>query len=300
MVPVEPKKAKNNVCAVVVTFRPDATVEANLATTRSQVEAMIVIDNTPAPDRYPGIRKVCDKLAAHLVENDNNVGLPAALNIGISYAIRSGYPWVVLFDQDSTATDGMIGSMLEAYEANAGIYKVGIVTPRYRNRLTGEVDPLSPPFLADNMLDAAWTSGSLVPTKVFQEVGGFENALFIDQLDYEFSLRVRRAGYVIVLAREASLLHEGGFPRTRHIFGISMRTDNHKPARRYYTARNRVWIMRKYYNHFPHLLRRNIARQAKETVWMFVCEKNRWSTAMCIASGLWDGLIGRMGNTMDL
>jgi rhamnosyltransferase len=294
-------RVPDGVCAVIVTFRPDTAVETNLAAIRPQVDGMIVVDNTPPTCPVAWLRNACERFSIHFIENRSNLGLPSALNIGIARALQDGYRWVVLFDQDSTATEGMIGTMLDTYKQKSTSCNIGIVTPRYTNRVTKIVDPLSPPFVGDNMLDAAWTSGALIPASVLEEVGGFEGSLFMDLLDYDFSLRVRRAGYVIMLAENAFLLHEAGFPKTRWFLGVfPMRTDNHGPARRYYYARNRVWIVKKYHKHFPGLMRRNIARQAKELMWMLFCERNRWKLLTCIACGIKDGMTGRMGQTMEL
>jgi rhamnosyltransferase len=292
---------QNGVCAIVVTFRPGAAIEANLAAIRPQVEGVVVVDNGSSSNAMPRLRSVCDRLSIRLIENRDNLGLPAALNIGITLALQSGYRWVALFDQDSTATEGMIEGMLEAYERHASDSNIGIVAPRYRNRLTAAIDPNSPPILNAGMLDAAWTSGSLIPAQVLKEVGGFEESLFIDLLDYDFSLRVRSAGYAILLADQATLLHEAGFPVSHRLLGLfTVRTDNHKPARRYYFARNRVWIVKKYQKLFPGLVRKNIARQMKELTWMLLCETNRWQILKSVADGIIDGMNGRMGYTREL
>jgi rhamnosyltransferase len=292
---------QNGVCAVLVTFRPNEAVEANLAAIRPQVESLVVVDNGSSNQSVSWLRGVCERFSIHLIENGDNLGLPSALNIGIEWVMTKGYRWVMLLDQDSTATGGMVETMLEAYRIDSYADKIGIVVPKYINRVTKEIAWCSPPFVGNKRLAAAWTSGSLILIDVLTKVGGFEACLFIDLLDQEFSLRVRDAGYSISLADCASLLHEPGSPKTHRLLGMfPMTTSNHIPARRYYCARNRVWIVRKYHSRFRGLAQRECARQVKELIWILICEKNRWRMLRSVACGIKDGMIGRMGKTVEL
>lgn len=291
----------NSVCAVVVTFRPDITARENFAAVRPQVQGMVVVDNG-SPDASLGwIRAAGAELDFSVIENGENRGLPVALNAGIEWATTHGYRWVVLFDQDSTVTEGLIDTMLEEFERLSSHTRVGIVAPRYVNRDTGEKDIHSSPKLADGGLDAAWTSGSLIPITVFKDVGGFEPSLVIDLLDYEFSLRVRSAGYVIAECAEAVLLHTPGFPTRHRLLGISsFTTDGHSPARRYYRFRNRIWIVKRYRRKFRGLALHNLKMQLKEAVKIALGERSRWTTFKFIARGICDGIIGRTGKTVEI
>jgi rhamnosyltransferase len=292
---------QNGVCAILVTFHPELTVEANLEAIRPQVEGLVVVDNGSSWESLSWLRDACERLSIELIEQEVNIGLPAAINVGIERATQNAYRWVVLFDQDSTATGGMIDAMLDTYKTWSFLGQIGIVAPRYISRLTRAPVPRGPRLLGGNTLDVAWTSGSLIPICVLEDVGGFEPCLVIDLLDYEFSLRLRRAGYKIILAKAASLLHEAGFPKTHKLLGMfPMRTDNHRPVRRYYRARNRVWIARKYNSNFPGLVRRNFMVQVKEVIWMLICERNRWKNLTSVICGIKDGMIGRMGKTVKL
>jgi rhamnosyltransferase len=292
---------KNGVCAVLVTFRPDSNVDSNISAVRPQVQAMVVVDNGSSQNALQWLRIVKDTQSFHLIENGENFGLPAALNRGMEWALAGGFRWVVLFDQDSTATPGMIEALLDAYNKHSAAEKVGIVATRYVNRSTGLTDAASPKRLGDNSLDATWTSGSLLPADVIREVGGFEPCLVIDLLDLEISLRVRSAGYKIVQADDAVLLHEAGFPKTRKILGLfTLRTSNHGPVRRYYRTRNRIWIARRYRGQISGILWQSILAQTRDFVRTMICEENKWHKFTHTAMGIRDGLIGRMGKTLEL
>jgi rhamnosyltransferase len=292
---------KDEVCAIVVTFRPDFAVRDNLDKIRSQVSRMIVVDNASPAGSLAWLRVSRGELAFELIENRENVGLPAALNLGIDRAIADGFEWIMLFDQDSTVTDSMIGRMLAEMKTLSLTRKIGIIAPRYVDRVTGKEDPATPPKLADGCLNSAYTSGSLVPASVFVDAGKFESALVIDLLDYEFSLRIRQKGYCIMQSDDAVLFHTPGFPKKARFLGIKSYTlDGHSPRRKYYRFRNRVWIVKRYWRAHPAIVWTNLKTLAKEIARILLGERHRWTTFRFIGQGIWDGLIGRMGKTVEL
>src|SRR5277367_3725788 len=109
---------ENSVCAVIITFRPPPVVPGNLAKARPQVHGMVVVDNGSSPEALAAVTATCRELDAHLIENRVNLGIAAALNVGVQWARSQGYRWVALFDQDSTLSDGFIATMLHEYQTN--------------------------------------------------------------------------------------------------------------------------------------------------------------------------------------
>src|SRR5271170_2638838 len=95
---------QNNVCAVVVTFRLMAEHLENLIKARAQVQKLVVVDNGSSEQALAPFRGSQSQADFHLIENGENVGIAAALNIGIKWAQAQGCDWVILFDQDSTVT----------------------------------------------------------------------------------------------------------------------------------------------------------------------------------------------------
>ena len=56
---------QNGVCAVLVTFRPNEAVEANLAAIRPQVESLVVVDNGSSNQSVSWLRGVCERFSIH-------------------------------------------------------------------------------------------------------------------------------------------------------------------------------------------------------------------------------------------
>jgi rhamnosyltransferase len=298
---LESHSVKNRVCAVIVTFRPQAEVLENLSRLRPQVGAMVVIDNGSAEDSLSPLRKASLVLDFVLIENGENLGLPAALNVGLDKAQRLGFPWLCLFDQDSRVTEGFIAALVSTYLGHPAPHSVGLVAARYIDAKTGKPVSRRTPYLPDGSLEAAMTSGSLLPAAVFRQYGGFEEPLTIDMLDHEYSLRLRSHGLTIIESETAVLLHAPGFPRTYYLGGVRLfRALNHSPARQYYRVRNRVWIAQRYGQRFPGLRLQSLALQIRECIIIILAEKARGQKLWLTLRGVKDGLLGHMGKTIEL
>ena len=145
----------------------------------------------------------------------------------------------------------------------------------------------------------AMTSGSLMPSWIFDRCGYFNEELFIDQVDFEYCLRVRKLGFLVLQSDHAALFHRPGSITSRSFFGIRLfGVSNHSAKRRYYMSRNEIWLMRRFWKDYPSWCLLAILRLVKETVKVFIAEEDRraklWNTLL----GVRHGLEGRLGNTL--
>src|SRR5579859_1400 len=150
---------QKSVCAVVVTYRPDDEVLDNLGAIRPQVEGLVVVDNGSSEEKRNRLRRAAREIKFTLIENGENLGIAAGLNIGVKWAQSQCYPWVALFDQDSTAPPAFIDTMLRAYESSPRRDRMGLLVPRYIDSRRGI--PISAIYAKDGSLEVAMTSGSL-------------------------------------------------------------------------------------------------------------------------------------------
>ncbi|MES2392876.1 MAG: glycosyltransferase, partial [Acidobacteriota bacterium] len=126
--------ATDPVCAVIVTFHPDADVIANLQALRPQVSRVVVVDNGSTPEELAQLRQAALALDVELIENGDNLGIAAALNRGIRRALELDYLWVLLFDQDSRVTEDFTQTMMGAFAASPSRDRLAILIPRYEDR----------------------------------------------------------------------------------------------------------------------------------------------------------------------
>lgn len=294
-----PQLSKNGVCAVIVTFRPQLEVLGNLAKVRPQVQGLVVVDNGSSTEALAPFRAATGGLNFTLIENRDNLGIAAALNIGVRWARSQGYKWILLLDQDSTVTEGLTASMLAAYEAYPERKRVAILTPQLVNPQTGEE---AHPFLGrdGNPLEPM-TSGSLMPVSIFNSCGWFEEDLIIDCVDTEYALRVNSKGFIIILACRARLSHAIGSPQQYYFFGKRMfGSNNHSAARRYYISRNRTVMLLRYWKRHPLWCLHVVKGLLRDTAKIILAEECRTRKVLNTVRGISDGFTGRMGKVVEL
>jgi rhamnosyltransferase len=270
----------------------------NLLAIRAQVSGLVVVDNGSNVDELYRIREARDRSAFTLIENGRNRGLAEGLNQGVRQAIGEGFEWIILFDQDSSITPGFVRRMFATWERHPQRERIGSLHPRYVDNVTCRES-----FILranDGGPFKSMTSGALMPAWIFDKIGLFASEYFIDEVDTEFCLRIRAAGYLVADSAIASLFHNIGNSRARSIFGFTFRPTHHSAARRYYISRNRLVVFRKYFLQFPGCVFYSMFDALRETVKCFMGESDRSRKARNFLLGTWDGLVGRMGERQGL
>jgi rhamnosyltransferase len=304
---------RRTVMAVVVTYLPEkAALQALLHSLLAQVEQVLIVDNTPAPDDrvhadIAGFQELFARL--RLVRFGRNLGIAAALNTGIQTAIAENFEYVLLSDQDSLPAADMISELVSLAEhlrsANIQLAYVGAA---YIDQATGhsfgfQVQEPGRFFYSTRASDRAdpWvevitgiTSGSLCPCNVFADIGLMREDYFIDYVDTEWFHRARHRGYKLYGTPRAVLRHRLGditFPvwykRWRPFSGYS-------PQRLYFRFRNFVLLMRCNYVPWRWKVRASWYWLGNAYAYLLF-SPNRLQNAKFIFRGLVDGLRGRTG-----
>jgi rhamnosyltransferase len=281
------------VSAIVVTFHPRPEYLENLAKVRAQVDLLIVVDNGSNENELARIRLATQEPGFQLIENGDNLGIAAALNLGVRAAQKEDCQWVLLFDQDSTVTDGFVTAMIAEFELYSQQRKIMQIIPRYLDPKTGLESAVS--TFEDGGVFLTITSGSLFSMEVFEKCGLFQEDLFIYCVDDDYSLRIRKSGFYIGVSRNAVLLHQSGHPTSRKLFGMTLTTKNYRPEVRYYYARNKVWILRLYGRIFPRLIVPTLREFVTIPLKIAFMEDGSWKKIKLFVRGLADGVAGRMG-----
>jgi len=289
----------NNVCAVIVSFRPSVEHLGNVMKVRSQTRQLVVVDNGSSEQALAPFRAAQHQADFHLIENGENLGVSAALNTGIKWAKLEGCDWVILFDQDSTVTDGLVETLLAAYHTDPDRDRIGTLVPLYIDRCSGNEMPVERSRQGEILTVS--TSSSLIPQSVFERCGYFREDFVIDQLDYEFCLRIIAAGYKIVQCNDAKLMHSLGERREYGFGGKHLLTStHHNPRRRYYIIRNRVVMLRMYWSRFPSYCFNLFTLSWKDTIKILLVEQEKSAKLKNTIKGLVDGVLGRMGKRVEL
>src|SRR4051794_20411549 len=102
----------SGICAVVVSYNPPVYLLDNLEKLKIQAPEVVLIDNGSGASSAALLKRAERDLGIKIIHNQKNVGIAAALNMGIRHAIREGYEWLATFDQDSTITPRFFEGLL--------------------------------------------------------------------------------------------------------------------------------------------------------------------------------------------
>jgi rhamnosyltransferase len=286
------------VCAVVVTYNPDESLERNLAALRPQVGGLVMVDNGSRAEVQPVLDRLTLEYSCILIRNPENYGIARALNQGIHNAEEQGFGWIAMFDQDSTVEGCYIEKMLRADEESSNPGEIAAVAPQYIDRESGK--KIKSMRSGNGDLVFTMTSGSLVRIDTFHRVGYHDEGFFIDYVDIEWCLRARRLGMRIVESKDAKLLHSlGNLRYCRFLFYRDIPVLNHSVARCYYQERNRwhIYLTGKYdWTWLRHDLYYNVTTLVSILLW----EDDRWRKVKIIVRAVNDALHGRMGKNKNL
>lgn len=279
---------------VVVTFNPAAKDLLNIAQMQEQVDFLVIVDNGPQSLLRAQMRSVFCGERVRLIENEKNCGVATALNQGVREIQAAGCRWVVLFDQDSALTPGFVATLLNDFLEIAQNREIAQIVPRYKDPVTNlEKETVS--RCKDGGAFLTITSGSLFSLETFERCGLFRDELFVYCVDDDYSLRLRANGFYIGFSSNAVLLHLSGQTTYMKILGRTIATKNYRPEARYYYARNKVWLLRRYGVTFPRLILPTVREFLTIPLKILLMEQMRWSKISMFLQGMTDGMAGRMG-----
>jgi len=290
---------KKNTCAVIVTFQPDADFGGRVAQIVRQTGGGVVVDNGSAEDCTRELRKICDSLCLHFIQNPGNRGIAAALNQGVHWAAEQGFQWVLTLDQDSLVADDLVAKLSAVYKSFPEKERIATIGPNYKDANSGQL------FLRINGEGPIWqevktviTSGSLISLAARATIGPFREEFFMDYVDLEYCLRARAHGFKVVLAREPLMQHTIGVATMHKLPWKTTGTSNHSPARRYYMTRNHLVLVREYLRNEPVWAFSTLYSRLKSTVLMCLFEKDRVCKLKYTATGAFDGVLSKFDRKM--
>lgn len=275
--------------------RPDDTLVclASAAAQSHPNTTLLVVDNASADDSVARIGAAYP--AATILRNARNLGFAGGANRGLRYALGAGADYVFLVNNDTTFAPDAVALLLEQMRPNVGVATPAIyyaAAPQIpwslgglRHWLTLEKTGDGPAALAASggapiERDYAVGCGMLLSRAALEQVGLFDERFFMYYEDMDLSLRVRRAGFRILLVPAARMWHK-----------VAMSSGGRdSPSERYWMARSSVLFFLKHV-HGPRWLAVAPYRagSACKTV-LRLCLRGRGAAARAYLRGLRDGL----------
>lgn len=249
---------------ITVTFNPDPVLLESQLRALPQNCIKLVVDNASHAESFSKTEAMAEQLPeVRLVRNATNLGLAAAINLGVQLLskLKPVPHFVLLLDQDSEPQPGSTEAMLETFQnLEADGHQVGCVGPQLRDPETGlthgfhqctrwrwkRVYP-SPGSTTPVACASLNGSGTLVRVALFLKLGGLDSAFFIDHVDTEWSFRVLSAGYTLWGIPNAIFNHRMGQTSIRFWWFGWRIWPSRSPQRHYYLFRNACTLMRKTY-----------------------------------------------------
>jgi len=282
----------------VVTYHPDHRFAARLSRVVAQVAATFIVDNGSSDSELDLLRGAAADGAATLICNGENLGIAAALNIGVRRALAAGGAWVLLLDQDTEIDPDMVERLLAAEGSHPDGDRIAIVASRFRDTTGHSVEPIRLDTRGElwEEVESAITSGSLLSLRAYTAIGPFRDEFFIDHVDTEFCLRARAAGYRVIQTRRALMSHTVGAPTAHRWPWATKWTTNHSADRRYYIARNNTVLLREHGTTRGGSWRfKSFVRCYRLVKRIALYEKDKSRKIYAVWQGWRDGLHGRMG-----
>ena len=216
---------------------------------------VVIVDNGSVDGSTEVIRNRFPQV--HCISNPRNLGFAKGSNQGMRWALECRMQHVLLLNSDARLHPNAIAEMLAVTEnennaivacprmyagdASAGparlwfVYgTVSLWLGLFRNPAFNHRDSSrwSVP------LDMEYASGCcmLIPARILQNVGMFDDAFFAYCEDIDLSLRIRKAGFRLRYVPTAHIWHGSSKPKNRARSGMY----------RYLSTRNNLWVVRKH------------------------------------------------------
>ena len=280
------------ICAGIVLYNPDTErLILNTEAIKNQVDRLIFIDN--ASKNIDEIQNRLNDERFIWILNDSNTGIATALNQLIDHAEKNDYEWILTLDQDSICETDLIKKMHDVLTGDLydDIGNTAMISPRIIDRGIPEDESSSKKPIPDiEEIRFCITSGSLTNIKAIKETGGFNDWLFIYDVDREICIRLLRNGYKILRINNADLYHEHGEKTVyKKIFRKKIIYHNYSPLSVYYMTRNLIYMLRKYGSEYsPHPKLRRIRLFFAFCV-KFIFERDRMPRLKAFTKGIREG-----------
>jgi GT2 family glycosyltransferase len=309
-----------SVAAVVVTYNRKQLLceclEALLHQTMP-LDAVFLIDNA-STDGTPEMlaeRGILNESRIHYLRMPQNTGGAGGFHEGLKQAFDAGYDWFWLLDDDAIASsDALEQAFKRIGEDNNVVWIAPLIVDS-----SGNIDRfhrgnfkrncaglISHQILTDEQalsaepyhVDFCSFVGPIFKRATVERIGLPEKQLFIHHDDFEYSLRMNKAGFRCQVQPSSKIIHlqaSHDLPRQR-ILWLSM--DVPAPSSmiftKYFAPRNLVWINKTYSGKFASIISAGMlflheAIRNSSAPW-----KNRYRM-LFFMSAVADGLRGRLG-----
>lgn len=289
---------RHTLAGSVILYNPDYDVPDNVASYLNAVDRLYVVDNQNG-------KAVAERIVAlapekvTVISNPENEGIAKPLNTVLRLC-REKYDLLMTMDQDSRFLPGHMFSYRTGFDAMDwnSVFGVGptAVPKSAQYHVVKDVG-------ADKTWGGHWdavfcmmTSGNVIDVSKALLLGGFDESLFIDEVDHDMCYKADKAGFKLFTTPDILLAHQIGNPLAKRFLWRTIHAMNHPPVRKYYIARNRLLVWRKYHSmNEAFFFRHYIYASALDIFKILYMESDKARKIRALFRGFADAVSGRTG-----
>lgn len=284
------------VVAVISVYGAPSALGERVDRLLSQVDDVVLVDDGSDTLRQQSL----DAEHVHTIALERNSGIAAALNVAVARAKELGATHIVTLDQDSELEPGHVDRLIVLLDTAAGRGEA------VAGAVPGVVGGAPVLRLPDGEPFDPIQSGQVLPVHTFEALGDFDERLFIDAVDSDYTVRSRVAGMSFVMDDDLHMAHELGelvpitaFGRQLVVGGKPRNVLYHSPMRTYYMVRNSAWLKRTYGSRDPGWMRLRNRKLSEMVIGGSLLAPDRLRQLRAVLYGLRDARRGRLGRIPD-
>jgi len=215
---------------------------------------IILIDNESNLKKINKIER--DFIDVEVIESKENLGFASANNIGIKYAIKNKFEYVMLLNNDTEVHNKFLTPLLNSLQNDNSLGAVQPLIMNYNNRLKvwnsgGYLNNFFGfPYtkkVNNKQRQIDWITGCciLLKTKVIKNVGLLDEHFFAYFEDVDWSLRIKKLGYKLSVTESSVIFHHG--TKSSNNSNIE---GNLSPFVHYLNIRNHIYLIKKHSHKF--------------------------------------------------
>jgi len=215
---------------------------------------VILVDNE---SNYEKINKIKNDFSkVEVIESKENLGFASANNIGIKYAIKNKFEYVMLLNNDTEVNKKFLTPLLNSFQKDNSLGAVQPLIMNYNNRAKvwnagGYLNNFFGfPYtnkLNNKKRQIDWITGCCIvlKTKVINKVGLMDEHFFAYYEDVDWSLRIKKLGYKLGVVESSVIFHHGTKSSKNSNFEGDL-----SPFVHYLNIRNHIYLVKKHSDKF--------------------------------------------------
>ncbi|RUR38707.1 glycosyltransferase [Clostridium perfringens] len=276
-------------CGITLYYPTDE--ELNIAKKYENIfEKIYLFDNTEGNSILKNKKSFYNLEKYTYISFNENKGLAEAYNIMCKKAITDGFDYILLLDQDSIILKNDLMNMINYIEKEDS-KDIGVFLPNILYNHMKEEMLIKSDFITNNEVEWGISSGSFINLYIYSKTLGFDEKYFIDRLDYDYCICIRKMGYKIVRIKNAYLHQALGESVKRWNKCISQ----HNSIRHYYIFRNRLYFYFKKNNRSIYNLNKSITLSLNHVIRIIFLEDNKIEKIRMILEAYKDFSRNKMG-----